>query len=86
MHHATACHLTIFLLCACAFCLRITLYSVPQPKDWSISMNKKERRLALATALQSAASDVVVVDSITQAAGGCSLAAQGMGLWGLLRG
>jgi ribosomal protein L4 len=49
-------------------------------------MNKKERRLALATALQSAASDVVVVDSITQAAGGCSLAAQGMGLWGLLRG
>lgn len=40
----------------------------PKPKDWSISMNKKERRLALATALQSAASDVVVVDSITQAA------------------
>lgn len=26
-----------------------------QPKDWSISMNKKERRLAMATALQSAA-------------------------------
>lgn len=32
-------------------------------------MNKKERRLALATALQSAASDVVVVDDIKQAAG-----------------
>lgn len=40
----------------------------PKPKDWSISMNKKERRLALATALQSAASDVVVVDDIKQAA------------------
>lgn len=32
-------------------------------------MNKKERRLALATALQSAAGDVVVVDDIKQAAG-----------------
>jgi large subunit ribosomal protein L4 len=31
-------------------------------------MNKKERRLALATALQSAAGDVVVVDDIKQAA------------------
>jgi large subunit ribosomal protein L4 len=40
----------------------------PKPKDWSISMNKKERRLALATALQSAASDVVVVEDIKQAA------------------
>jgi large subunit ribosomal protein L4 len=38
-----------------------------QPKDWSIKMNKKERRLALATALQSAAADVVVVDSIADA-------------------
>jgi hypothetical protein len=36
-------------------------------------MNKKERRLALATALQSAASDVVVVDDIKQAAGAHSL-------------
>jgi ribosomal protein L4 len=52
------------LCCVCvvsAWCL--------QPKDWSISMNKKERRLALATALQSAAGDVVVVDDIKQAAG-----------------
>jgi ribosomal protein L4 len=40
-------------------------------------MNKKERRLALATALQSAASDVVVVDSITQAAGAEGLTVQG---------
>jgi ribosomal protein L4 len=45
------------------------LLCVVQPKDWSISMNKKERRLALATALQSAASDVVVVEDIKQAAG-----------------
>ena len=37
----------------------------PQPKDWSIKMNKKERRLALATALQSAAPDMLAVDSIS---------------------
>lgn len=37
----------------------------PQPKDWSIKMNKKERRLALATALQSAAPDMVVVEAIS---------------------
>ncbi|KAG2491540.1 hypothetical protein HYH03_010111 [Edaphochlamys debaryana] len=36
----------------------------PKPKDWSISMNKKERRLALATALQSAAADMIVVESL----------------------
>ncbi|KXZ46544.1 hypothetical protein GPECTOR_42g751 [Gonium pectorale] len=36
----------------------------PKPKDWSISMNKKERRLALATALQSAAADITVVESL----------------------
>jgi large subunit ribosomal protein L4 len=35
-----------------------------QPRDWSIKMNKKERRLALATALQSAASDILVVDPL----------------------
>lgn len=40
----------------------------PKPKDWSISMNKKERRLALATALQSAAADMIVVDSLEGAA------------------
>lgn len=40
----------------------------PKPKDWSIKMNKKERRLALSTALQSAAGDIVVVDSIADAA------------------
>ncbi|PNW76869.1 hypothetical protein CHLRE_11g479500v5 [Chlamydomonas reinhardtii] len=36
----------------------------PKPKDWSISMNKKERRLALATALQSATADMIVVESL----------------------
>jgi large subunit ribosomal protein L4 len=41
----------------------------PKPKDWSIKMNKKERRLALATALQSAAADIMVVDSFE---GACS--------------
>lgn len=35
----------------------------PKPRDWSHSMNKKERRLAMATALQSAADHIVVVDS-----------------------
>ena len=35
-----------------------------QPKDWSIKMNKKERRLATATALQSAAQSITVVDDI----------------------
>jgi len=36
----------------------------PKPKDWKIKMNKKERRLALATALQSASSDILVVESL----------------------
>lgn len=36
----------------------------PKPKDWSIRMNKKERRLALATALQSAAADMIVVEGL----------------------
>jgi len=40
----------------------------PKPKDWSIKMNKKERRLALATALQSAADDMLVVDNVAAAA------------------
>ncbi len=36
-----------------------------QPKDWSIKMNKKERRLALATALQSAAPSTTVVEDLS---------------------
>lgn len=39
----------------------------PKPRDWTIGMNKKERRLALATALQSAAPDMVVVGSVAEA-------------------
>lgn len=37
----------------------------PKPRDWSIKMNKKERRLALGTALQSAAGVTTVVDAVT---------------------
>lgn len=37
----------------------------PKPKDWSIKMNKKERRLALATAVQSAAPDSMVLESLS---------------------
>eukprot|EP00199_Chlamydomonas_sp_CCMP681_P005587 CAMPEP_0119113200 /NCGR_PEP_ID=MMETSP1180-20130426/43113_1 /TAXON_ID=3052 ORGANISM="Chlamydomonas cf sp, Strain CCMP681" /NCGR_SAMPLE_ID=MMETSP1180 /ASSEMBLY_ACC=CAM_ASM_000741 /LENGTH=261 /DNA_ID=CAMNT_0007101113 /DNA_START=18 /DNA_END=803 /DNA_ORIENTATION=- len=40
----------------------------PKPKDWSIRMNKKERRLALATALQSASADMVVVENFDSTA------------------
>ena len=36
----------------------------PKPRDWSIDMNKKEKRLAFATALQSAAGDMVVVEDL----------------------
>jgi large subunit ribosomal protein L4 len=36
----------------------------PKPKDWSIKMNKKERRLALSTALHSAAGSTVTVRSL----------------------
>jgi large subunit ribosomal protein L4 len=43
----------------------VALLLPAQPKDWSIKMNKKERRLALATALQSAAADITVVDDLT---------------------
>lgn len=39
----------------------------PQPRDWSIKMNKKERRLAMATALQTAASSMTVVDDLVGA-------------------
>ncbi len=34
----------------------------PKPRDWTIGMNKKEKRLALATAIQSAAEDMIVVE------------------------
>ena len=39
----------------------------PKPRDWGIKMNKKERRLALGTALQSAAADTLVVDAVSLA-------------------
>jgi len=34
----------------------------PKPRDYSVKMNRKERQLALATALQSRAEDIVVVE------------------------
>eukprot|EP00884_Botryococcus_braunii_P022919 jgi/Botrbrau1/9310/Bobra.0111s0034.1 len=39
----------------------------PKPCDWTIKMNKKERRLALATALQDAAPSMVVVEDLKDA-------------------
>eukprot|EP00873_Tetraselmis_striata_P008357 jgi/Tetstr1/428621/TSEL_018610.t1 len=36
----------------------------PKPKDWTIKMNQKERQLAMGTALQNAACDMVVVDGL----------------------
>lgn len=38
----------------------------PKPKDWSIKINKKEKRLAISTALSSAAVDSVVIDSFNE--------------------
>jgi large subunit ribosomal protein L4 len=38
----------------------------PKPRDYSISMNKKERRLALRTALNSCAENMVVVEDFTE--------------------
>ncbi len=40
------------------------LFPVSQPKDWGIRMNKKERRLALATAFQSATANTVIVEDL----------------------
>eukprot|EP00468_Gymnochlora_sp_CCMP2014_P009093 CAMPEP_0167763228 /NCGR_PEP_ID=MMETSP0110_2-20121227/13234_1 /TAXON_ID=629695 /ORGANISM="Gymnochlora sp., Strain CCMP2014" /LENGTH=328 /DNA_ID=CAMNT_0007650245 /DNA_START=80 /DNA_END=1066 /DNA_ORIENTATION=- len=36
----------------------------PKPRDWSVDMNQKERRIAMATALQSAGPDFVVVEDL----------------------
>lgn len=36
----------------------------PRPKDWSIKMNQKERQLAMGTALQNAACDMVVIEGL----------------------
>ena len=44
-----------------------------QPVDWTIKINKKERRLAVATALQSAATDITVEDDIKVRILTCSL-------------
>jgi len=36
----------------------------PKPRDFSIDMNQKERRIAMATALQSASEDVIVIEDL----------------------
>eukprot|EP00471_Norrisiella_sphaerica_P005971 CAMPEP_0184487926 /NCGR_PEP_ID=MMETSP0113_2-20130426/10418_1 /TAXON_ID=91329 /ORGANISM="Norrisiella sphaerica, Strain BC52" /LENGTH=344 /DNA_ID=CAMNT_0026870363 /DNA_START=40 /DNA_END=1074 /DNA_ORIENTATION=- len=36
----------------------------PKPRDFSVDMNQKERRIAMATALQSASQDFVVVENL----------------------
>lgn len=38
----------------------------PKPRDFSVKMNKKERRLALRTALQSRADDLIVVEDFSE--------------------
>lgn len=34
----------------------------PKPRDWSIKINKKEKKLAISTAISSAASNMIVVE------------------------
>ena len=60
----------------------------PKPKDWSIKMNKKERRLAMATAIQSAAaaSSMIVVDSLAAAAPKTKAMASALKSWGVAEG
>lgn len=38
----------------------------PKPKDWSIKINKKEKQLAISTALQSASANTVVVEDFEE--------------------
>jgi large subunit ribosomal protein L4 len=38
----------------------------PKPKDWSIKINKKEKRLAISTALQSATVNTIVVEDFEE--------------------
>jgi large subunit ribosomal protein L4 len=38
----------------------------PKPRDFNLKMNRKERRLALRTALQSRANDLIVVEDFTE--------------------
>ena len=81
------CH--VFIPCLNAVSLTELLHSytlaismfVPsvQTTDWSIKINKKERRLAVATALQNAATDIMVTESlkVSPSSPGCSLSWQG---------
>ncbi|KAK9902744.1 hypothetical protein WJX75_004581 [Coccomyxa subellipsoidea] len=57
----------------------------PKPTDWTIKINKKERRLAVATALQSAASDMKVIEDIKEfvTVAKTRLMAQALQKWGV---
>ena len=43
----------------------VVIAALVQATDWTIKINKKERRLAVATALQNAAADILVVDTMS---------------------
>ena len=57
----------------------------PKP-DWSIKMNKKERRLAMATAIQSASSAMIVVDDLAKCATPKTSDGRGAKSWGVAEG
>ena len=50
--------------------------SLLQPKDYSIKMNRKEKKVAMATALQSAASSMTVVKPMKVGSGCFATAGQ----------
>ena len=65
----------------CSACLEAAPWSdacvVFQPKDWTVKVNKKERRLAVATALQSAADDMMVISDIKVSSQSCGWMSRG---------
>ncbi|CAK0784026.1 hypothetical protein CVIRNUC_007229 [Coccomyxa viridis] len=60
----------------------------PKPTDWAIKVNKKERRLAVATALQSATGDMLVAENIRERLSHPRTAELASALfgWGMVRG
>lgn len=60
LDHAAMLSESAAICCLLPWTLNITV-SCMQPRDWSIKMNRKERRLAYATALNSAKDNITVV-------------------------
>lgn len=60
----------------------------PKPKDWNLSMNKKERRLAMGSALQSASGSITVVEDLDGkfAARKTKVMQQALARWGVKEG